>query len=335
MAPLEIPVAGPTQIRMRVAQGLDGPEDKQTHGMLTSANLCRLRRQWPQAIDHCVAVLRLEPGNYSAHSLLGDIYLDQGRLEDAIRWFKMAVELKPDSTDAAKIERLERERLRLAGSDHPVAGWMGSGLSSTLNPAGETPAGTVNLMGFSPRRWLNALTAASVVFAGIMILSLVAFRFLAKTPPGGGTQAELYAHAAPVAADTTFNLQTDRTMPYVRPNPSITGNANGGSGFPADSASDSSASIAYPAGPAPAETRVQPAPVVRLPLAPVIGVKPLPRAFPTLPGMAPRTGSANGQKPRDVPDATPVPMAPDAGQPAPSSPFAGDAPQDSQLPRPQ
>ena len=36
-------------------------------------------------------VLRSQPGNADAHSLLGDIYRDQGAIDDAIQWYRMAV----------------------------------------------------------------------------------------------------------------------------------------------------------------------------------------------------------------------------------------------------
>jgi hypothetical protein len=86
--------------------------------LLARGNLLRIRSQWEEAITVCTEALRLAPHSASAHSLLGDIYEAQGRLEDAAQWFEMAVDLAPDSpVDRAKLERvLEAQRIRLAAA---------------------------------------------------------------------------------------------------------------------------------------------------------------------------------------------------------------------------
>ena len=66
-------------------------ETQEIKQFLAIANLARLRRQWDEAIDGCVEALRKEPRNPSAHSLLGDIYRDQGKFEDAAEWFRMEI----------------------------------------------------------------------------------------------------------------------------------------------------------------------------------------------------------------------------------------------------
>lgn len=76
--------------------------------LLARANLLRMRGQWEEAANHCIEVLRLEPGNPTAHSLLGDIYQDQGQPEEARHWYHLALELNPHSTaDRAKLARSE------------------------------------------------------------------------------------------------------------------------------------------------------------------------------------------------------------------------------------
>lgn len=72
---------------------------------LAQANLLRMRGRWDAAAEECAQVLRLDPGNPSAHSLLGDIYQDQGRVEEARHWYQLALELNPGS---------EADRLKLA-----------------------------------------------------------------------------------------------------------------------------------------------------------------------------------------------------------------------------
>lgn len=79
-----------------------------TGPLLTRANLLRMRGYWEDAADQCIEVLRLSPGNPTAHSLLGDIYQDQGKPEEARHWYHLALELNPHSTgDRAKLARSE------------------------------------------------------------------------------------------------------------------------------------------------------------------------------------------------------------------------------------
>src|SRR5437899_8526742 len=81
---------------------------------LAHANLARIRGQWSEAVETCVRVLRSQPGNADAHSLLGDIYRDQGAMDDAIQWYRMAADLRPNGPDVEKLAKLEAERGRIA-----------------------------------------------------------------------------------------------------------------------------------------------------------------------------------------------------------------------------
>src|SRR5436305_12264384 len=111
---------------------------------LTHANLARIRGQWSEAVELCVRVLRSDPGNSDAHSLLGDIYRDQGLIDDAIQWYRMAADIRPTGPDAAKLEKLERERDRRATLTGPLAAASAGG---AFEPAS---GGTTQLMGYSP-----------------------------------------------------------------------------------------------------------------------------------------------------------------------------------------
>jgi len=84
-----------------------GTPEGQMYPLLAAANLLRIRRQWDDATAKCIEVLRKYPNNASAHSLLGDIYRDQGMLRDAIEWYKLALELDSSSrSDRVKLDRL-------------------------------------------------------------------------------------------------------------------------------------------------------------------------------------------------------------------------------------
>lgn len=51
------------------------------------------------------------PASAAAHSLMGDIYVDQGRLDDAIQWYCLAIDLDPEGTaDRAKLTKAIEER---------------------------------------------------------------------------------------------------------------------------------------------------------------------------------------------------------------------------------
>src|SRR5216110_1032892 len=64
---------------------------------LSEANLLRMRARWVDAENRCIEALRLDPNNLDGHSLLGDIYRDQGKLGDAAQWYQLALDLNPNS----------------------------------------------------------------------------------------------------------------------------------------------------------------------------------------------------------------------------------------------
>jgi hypothetical protein len=54
-----------------------------------------LRGQWEEAVAACAEAIRRSPDSASAHSLLGDIYLAQGKSGDALHWYRMALDRNP------------------------------------------------------------------------------------------------------------------------------------------------------------------------------------------------------------------------------------------------
>ncbi|BCW97307.1 MAG: hypothetical protein KatS3mg024_0134 [Armatimonadota bacterium] len=75
---------------------------------LAAANLARIRKQWEEATRLCLQALAADPDNASAHALLGDIYHDQNRVEEAAVWYQMALDLEP--ANASLRAKLEREK---------------------------------------------------------------------------------------------------------------------------------------------------------------------------------------------------------------------------------
>jgi Tetratricopeptide repeat len=102
--------------------------------LLTRANLLRVRGQWEAAAEQCAQVMRLDPHNAAAHSLLGEIYDNQGHLERAIRWYEEALELNPHSVaDRAKLARAQE---LLLARQQPSSGRVRSSGFSWLRVAG-------------------------------------------------------------------------------------------------------------------------------------------------------------------------------------------------------
>jgi tetratricopeptide (TPR) repeat protein len=133
--------------------------------LLTQANLSRVRGNWNEAIDHCVSVLQADPSNAAAHALLGDIYAARGRREDAVQWYRMALELNPNPVDQAKLQRIERETTQQETRQaRKGRRFFGVPTAAALPSDGHEPVGTIALMGVSPRLWLRGITVASLTF---------------------------------------------------------------------------------------------------------------------------------------------------------------------------
>ena len=203
---------------------------------LTQANLARLRQQWDEAIDGCVEALRKEPGNAPAHSLLGDIYRDQGKAEDAAQWYRMAIELHDTPSDTEKLKQTEAEILRR--SAHKT---VGIHRTTALDAEGTISGGTIPLMGVQPRKWLRVMTVSSLAFLGLMVLLMVVFK---SNPAWGRKSSNL--RRSNVASFP--EAQTMTTLPPVNPNGAIvmpngerpkeqTSSGPAGSGFEPDSPS--------------------------------------------------------------------------------------------------
>ncbi|MCS6950065.1 MAG: tetratricopeptide repeat protein [Armatimonadota bacterium] len=115
LAPLSQEATHCPECGLPVTSGTDDPllleeAERLVNPRLAQANLLRLRGQWDEAIRACAEVLRQFPSNVHAHALMGDIYRDQGNLEEAAQWYKLALDLAPDSVvDRQRLEQVQRE----------------------------------------------------------------------------------------------------------------------------------------------------------------------------------------------------------------------------------
>ena len=112
--------------------------------LLARANLLRMRGQWDEAIAVCTEALRLAPRSPTAHSVLGDIYEAQGKFDDALQWYGMAVDLAPSRTaDREKLERIVAvQRTRLREQDSSRAASLSAHRAQMAGKMAANPSGT-------------------------------------------------------------------------------------------------------------------------------------------------------------------------------------------------
>lgn len=104
---------------------------------IARSNLLRLRGDIAEAEKVCLAVLKRFPNNPAAHGMMGDLTFEAGRLDEARRWYEMALDLTPNDeglrrkvkavADAAEEGRVESS---LAGLE--VAPRSGSTVAAML-----------------------------------------------------------------------------------------------------------------------------------------------------------------------------------------------------------
>ena len=149
---------------------------REAYALLAQANLLRVRGCWLEAVDACRAALRLSPDSAAAQSLLGDIYENQGDLDQAAQWYRMALDSSPDSAaDRMKLDRI-------------------LGYQEVASPAAVLPRAA------APERIIRALALAAVL--AVLLIAGLAFsaaRRQAHSPP---LDAEVKTAPVVVAAAT-------------------------------------------------------------------------------------------------------------------------------------
>ena len=66
--------------------------------LLTEANLLRIRGRIDEALAICHKAVVACPSSAPAHSLMGDLHKDKHEWNEAISWYKLAVQLNPNNT---------------------------------------------------------------------------------------------------------------------------------------------------------------------------------------------------------------------------------------------
>ncbi len=105
-------------------------------GFWTRRSNCRRRAMSIQAMEICLAALRVYPDSVTGRSLLSAIYEKKGDLDAAIRQMERVVDMNPEST--ADVNRLEGLRLRVrmmaSDSSEPAPAWIGSAREMLRKP---------------------------------------------------------------------------------------------------------------------------------------------------------------------------------------------------------
>jgi hypothetical protein len=190
---------------------------------LAEANLARMRGHWEEAEACCIDVLRLDPSNLEAHSLLGDLYRDQDRLDDAAQWYRLALDINSNSTvDQAKLKSVEREMERRSHQPTEV----------TERRPVTNPIGTHRLLGASPITWVRALTVISVVFVlavGGVLFAMQSRRHVPPKPPAANATTIPYTPPSatpkttpPPTQDGALNLTDRPDNPRATPKSAMT-----------------------------------------------------------------------------------------------------------------
>jgi hypothetical protein len=158
--------------------------------LLSDANLHRVRKEWAESEARCLDIIRLDPNNVHAHSLLGDLYRDQGRIDHAAQWYELAVDLDPDNA---------ADRAKLREADEELARGLVREAISSLPP--HYPSGTQPFVGLPPSTWLKSLWAAFAIFVVVAIILVANAR---SRQANGGTATALRYGGQSFAAATNL-----------------------------------------------------------------------------------------------------------------------------------
>lgn len=240
--------------------------------LLIQANLLRIRGKFPEASEQCAKALTIRPTHQAAHSLLGDICRDQGHLEEAIRWYRMAVDLNPNPVDEG--------RLALAEQDYAQHHHSVNANPASLRPVQEDElnVGTGQLLGMPPQTWIRGLWAVSISFLAIFLIALaVSHESNHKRPPVIKDQPNIRStYSSP--AQTSSSIPA--TPSVVTPSPPS------GSGFAPDNSPRSN----------PPNPQTQPpSTAYALRPAPIHSVNPLPAQAPSTMVQAPSEAASPPQ----------------------------------------
>jgi tetratricopeptide (TPR) repeat protein len=107
--------------------------------------------QWDVAIDSCMAVLSADPGYLPVHIMLGDIYLQQGHVEEAVTKYSAVMDTYIARNDPENAAEVCRRLLQLDPANPTLQGRLGV----LLMEAGKIDEAARALLGVAERHYTN------------------------------------------------------------------------------------------------------------------------------------------------------------------------------------
>lgn len=196
------------------AAGPTEGSDSEIYPQLAQANLLRMRGEYKQAEDVCLALLHRYPNNATANTLLGDIAAERGDLEYAVQWYELALDLVPDSE--VDHQKLRSVRQRIEERDAAQT-------AQQLELPDRTPLG--------PR----VIAAVAAIVIGVGIISFVLGR-QAPAKPERSSPFVLKSEEPRDEADSTPPVQEPAPDTPVESPGSTTGSSSASTGSVAGSA---------------------------------------------------------------------------------------------------
>lgn len=177
---------------------------REAYAFLAQANLLRMRGCWDEAVGSCMAALRLAPDSPSAQSLLGDIYENQGRFDDAIQWYRMALDANPESrADRLKLDRLLQRQPPVSRAERKTDAPKTDAVDAELVPVSPplAPFGWRLIQNPESALRYGALLAAALVSLVVILAYAAVHRRTALASLGLGSSQEV--KAAPVVVPSS------------------------------------------------------------------------------------------------------------------------------------
>jgi hypothetical protein len=170
--------------------------ERAAHLLLSKANLLRVRGQPEAAIEACAEALRLDPLSGDASALLADIYESQGRLDDALQWYGMAVDNAPGNPSY-------REHLKRLAEKKQTALVQQAELPAT-KPPGERTLELEGTASVSAAKKTDKAVRAIWIVCGVLALLLLLAGLFVLAPllvlKRRGTEPPVALQAAPPLA---------------------------------------------------------------------------------------------------------------------------------------
>lgn len=188
------------------ALGGVSPEDIDLTTSLAGANLLRMRKQFEEARGRLLEILEAHPDSVDAHVLLGDVFRDDGKLDEAAVNYRIAVSLDPDDIPARrKLEDTER-RLKALGLPEPSVAAKPTAAQAKAKP------GRVDhfLKGDGYRGLINLIL---LVAGGLILIVFIAALFNAVSNSRQGTGQVVRDEREPARVSAPATQPQNQTTP--------------------------------------------------------------------------------------------------------------------------